>query len=313
MEFYEVFSFVGILRESITLLSKNGKLKAFVTTLSLLLYTLFFFLNIFSVKPLIFDLVEVVSGGSDLITLMAHVKDDLGILLVVEYIFICATLALALYTTTATIFISATSYCSTTMSIKDLVLKVARSWKRPFITGFYTTLLGIGYISVLMVTTPTILMISDNLIASKAIVIIFAILGAILSLPLTAICVLALVISVMEEDCYGIEALGKAGKLVKGNRVQCFILSLLFMVAALILYQCFRVVKNDELLGTSTILIGLFRIYSLYLVNMFQFMTYTVVYFRCKKNHGEEMELQWSTAPDYMMIKTTLLDNKDTP
>ncbi|CAK9141223.1 unnamed protein product [Ilex paraguariensis] len=312
MEFYEIFSFVGILRESIKLLPKNGKLMVFITTLALLLYTLFFFLNISSIKPLIFDLVEITTrgGGANPVTMMAHIKEDLGILLVVESIFLFASLVLSLFATTAVIFISALSYCNKTLSIKDLVLKVSKSWTRPFITGLYTILLGMGYLSVLMCTMFMISMFSNNPIASKAIVIVFGILGSILSLPLTTIIILALVISVIEENCYGIEALGKAGKLVNGQRVQCFILNFLFLAFSWILYLCLSMGENEQLLSTQMILVGLFRMHSLHLVYMLEFIAFTVLYFHCKKSHGEEIEMQWCT--EYSKISAVPLDN-DTP
>ncbi|GMN69396.1 hypothetical protein TIFTF001_038449 [Ficus carica] len=101
---------------------------------------------------------------------------------------------------------------------------------------------------------------------------------------------LAFTVSVIEQEC-GLEALGKASKLVKGLKLKGFVLNLLFGGLS---YASSRFMTmsnvNGDLRRTIVPLLVLISISCL--IGAFSWISYTVLYFECKKTHGEEVEMQ---------------------
>uniref|UniRef100_A0A5B6ZEI9 Transmembrane protein n=1 Tax=Davidia involucrata TaxID=16924 RepID=A0A5B6ZEI9_DAVIN len=301
--------FGEILRNSLKIFFKSGRLMPSIASVYLLLSTLFFLSNTFSITPLISDLIikgtllpTETPNGSDFAKLLSGIKEDIRIFIGVESAFFLAGSIVSLFSNTAIILVSAKSLCGKNLSLKELLSGVVRSWKRLFITSFYTALLGIGYTYFVTALLFTVFVIAGFSVASiLPIFIVLGIIALILYLYLINVWYLALVISVTEENCYGIEALGKAGVLVKGHRLHGFALNFLYMLLFFIVYPGFHMIKVKQSPGTPMVN-GLFSINSICLVNMFMFIAYTVLYFQCKKTHGEEIELQDSI--EYSKIPT---------
>lgn len=293
--------FMAMMKETIKLLSQNGKLMAFIAILHLFLYSLFFLLNTFSTKSLIYDLVlkmmDIASaspGTPQFANLLVSIKEDVGAFLGVELAFILIYFFISLFSKTSIIFISASSYSGDTLTVKELILRVAKSWTRPFVTGFYVTLLGLGYTTlfILPFVIPSLVFLDHHPMACISILAVLALVVIVFYIYLSVVWVLGLVISVLEES-RGLEALGKARELVKGMRLQGFILNVVINILLLILSQVPQMIRFKQS-AAKPIITGLIQLFFICLVSFFQYMAYTVLYFQCKKKHGEEIKLHGS-------------------
>nr|XP_016470361.1 PREDICTED: uncharacterized protein LOC107792639 [Nicotiana tabacum] len=207
---------------------------------------------------------------------------------------------ISFFSTNAIILIFAASYFSETLSVKDLGIKILRSCIRLFFTMFYTTILVIGYFFFcLSMSTPLFYSMNDFLK-----VVAFAILSYIIYLYISIVWVLALVVSAVEEGCYGIMALGKAGKIIKGNEMKGFILNILFNLLALMIFQGTQIVHN--------MIIMLILVNVCCLWKVFQLVAYTVLYIDCKKNQGDEI-IEFQGSIDYSKISNLPLIIDGTP
>lgn len=297
MESYTTLGFMGILRETTKIFSKNVQLMASLTLLNLLLLSLFFLSNVFSTKPVIYDLVLKASlipvtgpKSTEFAYLLIGLMQDLRVFIGLEWTYAIILTATSFFFSTATIIASAVTHGGENLFFKDLLLSTLKSLKRPFFTWFYITLLGLGYSFLVLENLLPMVLIIQQPIASKALLITIGILAAILYDYLAIIWTLAFVISVLEEKC-GIEALGKAAQIVKGVQLHGFGLNILFTVLGSILLQAVRLMNTKQ----STVLpivIGLLVVNCICLVKMFWWMAYTVFYHHCKETHGEEAELQ---------------------
>ncbi|XWS70903.1 hypothetical protein CRYUN_Cryun03dG0090000 [Craigia yunnanensis] len=110
------------------------------------------------------------------------------------------------------------------------------------------------------------------------------------------------------EEKYGIEALAKAAQIVNGMKLRGFILNLLLTIVSSIFFQYLRLImlKQSEAIR---IVIAVLVVSSIWMVRMFWYTAYTVLYYRCKKTHGEEVELQ-ATDMEYTKIPTAPLNNE---
>ncbi|KAM7508391.1 hypothetical protein LguiA_018844 [Lonicera macranthoides] len=133
---------------------------------------------------------------------------------------------------------------------------------------------GYIFLFILVILVPKLLF-SNHPLISKSILIFLSTLALILCLHFAVVWILGIVVSVMEEDCFGFEALGKAGRIVKGKRFDGFVLNLWWNLIMLILYE-----------------VGL-------KLN------------KCKKNHGEEIGVRGNI--EYSEIPTTPLVHEDIP
>ncbi|KAL2537258.1 uncharacterized protein Fot_18649 [Forsythia ovata] len=83
---------------------------------------------------------------------------------------------------------------------------------------------------------------------------------------------------------------GKAATVIKGKRLHGFMLNIFFNLLGLIVVQGYRIILGEKGLLNLTIY-GLFMMVFSSLGNLFLSVAYTVLYFQCKKIHGEEIEL----------------------
>ncbi|KAJ9548554.1 hypothetical protein OSB04_021097 [Centaurea solstitialis] len=301
MEFNKLIGFLGILKKSIKIMSKNGKLLAIVTSIYLMIASFFFVWNMSTIKPIIFDFstkaVQITSldpRGLPFAKDLASILKDIKVLLGIELAFLLALFLTSLFAQTAIILLTEVSYKNKKISSNDLIVGVPRSSTRLFITTFHVALLRVGYIffGYIMIMVPMI-MFYGHKIVSKWILWVLMIFLVSLYLYFSVVWLMSLVISVLEE-CSGIEALGKAGKLVKGNKLEGFSLNLMFNLIAYVFF--------DVLLKRSTLIqseltqafVRFFLMSCICLIVVFELQAYTVFYFECKKSHGDEIELQGS-------------------
>ncbi|PIM98943.1 hypothetical protein CDL12_04223 [Handroanthus impetiginosus] len=267
MEFCEVFHFFIILKDSIKLLAKNWKFMASITILSLLLPSILIFLFRYPFQSLLDNITSYRS---------------LWALLAIEIVFLLAYLALSHLSAIATILVSSKSYSGKNLSLQDLFSDIKRTWRCTLSTGFrlknYSYFIGVAS-ALLVILYP------NRFTICIAIFVWIVIL--VYQLYLSVVWVLSFVVSIVEEGYQGKEALEKAEKLVKGQRLHGFMLNLFFNLLVLISFPAYWITFADKGF-VNTIL---FFVNFSSLVRIFVSMAYTVFYFQCKKHHGEEVEI----------------------
>ncbi|XAR51216.1 hypothetical protein NMG60_11005778 [Bertholletia excelsa] len=318
MGFFELSVFVGILRESLKILSKNRLVISTIATISILLNSFLLITNTLSMRSVAEDLVAketflILLGprNPELAHLLVGIKKDLRIILGLELAILIMSLAVSLLFTGATVIASALAYKGNSLTFKDLKSRLARSCMRQFITLFHVALLITGYVILVLAILILLIVFTDPPNVSKATSIAIRIVGLLFWSYLSVVWVLAIVASVIEDSCYGIEALGKASALVKGNRLHGFALNFLLMLPLLIIEPGYKMSMDKKSLWIK-IVIKLLLIILYCLVTMFQFVTFTVLYFQCKKAYGEEIEMQGSSM-EYTKIPSTPVGFEDAP
>ncbi|XP_007014001.2 PREDICTED: uncharacterized protein LOC18589112 [Theobroma cacao] len=309
-----IFDLLTLLADTYKIYLKNGRLMGFIAALVISLHTVLYLLNVFSVKSLITDLIAKQShlipttpGTPEFTNLLIGTQKDIKIYAGVEWIFLLIIAVASLFLAISTTHASALIHGGKKISIKDLVLRAVRSLKRPFVTCFYITLFGLGYIFLCLVTLLPLVLILGSEVTSSVFAIPLFISAMVFYSYLSVVWNLSLVISVLEET-FGIEALGKAAQIVKGMKLQGFILNLLLTILPLLLSQCLRLItlKQSEAIR---VVITLLLLNSIWLARMFGHTAYTVLYYQCKKTHGEEVELQ--ADMEYTKIPTAPLINEN--
>lgn len=306
---FKVFGFVEILKQAFKIFFRNGKIMASITMLTLLLYSSLYVSNMFSIKPSITDLF--IKQGSLLVTspssfefvnLLADIKQDFKVLIGLQSTFFFAYFIVSFLSALATILASSMIHRGKNLSPKELVSMMVRSWIRLLVTGFYTSLFSVGYTCLVMAILPTLVLFLYRPIILYIFWHVIALLTVIFSIYLSVIWTLSLVVSVLDETCYGVEALGKAAKLVKGQKLHGFTLSFLSTIVTIVVIQILRLITIRQSSAVHVV-IGLLIINSICLVNTFMIASYTVLYYHCKKTHGEEVELkgitEYSKIPDF--------------
>lgn len=140
--------------------------------------------------------------------------------------------------------------------------------------------------------------------AALWVALLVGILACIFYLYLIVPWILSIVVSVVEERCYGLEALGKGAALVKGKRLQGFLLNVFFNLVFFIAFHGYKMILRKHPSPTASLMV-LTSVISL--VKIFQMVAYTVFYFQCKELHGEEIELPGSVH--YTKLPITQLAN----
>ncbi|XP_049412782.1 uncharacterized protein LOC125875790 [Solanum stenotomum] len=303
MEFYHIFGFLSILKESLQLIPRNGKLLALTCFLQILFSSILLSILNFELNFLFHDIIlktSILSTSIDdtfkLMEIIADIKEDFRIFLII-YVSILVSLSLISFLyTIATIILSS----NINISLKEFVLKISNAFKYAFITRLYTNMLSIGYFFIVLFLLSAISISSSNIFLFS-IGIFVGIISFIFFLYLSIVWILALVISVIEEDCYGIKAIEKAGRLIKGNRLNGFMLNILFSIISSLLYLCYLKINKPNKRVINQILMSIFLVIISSLFNLLLLVAYTVLYSHCKKNHGEE-EVELDGSFEYSKV-----------
>ncbi|XP_021825388.1 uncharacterized protein LOC110766378 [Prunus avium] len=314
---FMLLELVGTLMESQKLCFRNVKLMSCIFLLIISLSSILFLSNMLSIKPSITDfalkanLLAMNIGTPEFGNLLNTLKGDLRLFVGLEWIFVFAFCFFSLFFATASILASAVTYCGKDMSIKELLSRAVKLLKRPFLTWFYITLLHLGYCLFLITFLgPLVLIFNLTFTMPSLLSIIIFLLALVFEAYLAVVWNLALVVSVLEENC-GIEALGKAGQLIKGLKIRGFFLNLLFGAVSLpVFYGVHKFGKT--VMSSNAAMIPLLLLNSIScLIGMFKLMAYTVLYHDCKATHGEELEMKGGT--EYTKVAFTPLISADLP
>ncbi|KAL5548949.1 hypothetical protein UlMin_004180 [Ulmus minor] len=311
-----LFGSLEILNEAYKI---KGKIIPRITLCFLILSSTLFLSNLILIQPLVSDFsiqlntlitTSPIPGSPDFPNLIISMIDDLRIFAGEEWIFLVSFSFTSIVFEIATILSSTAEHCEKQFGIEDLQVRIIKTWKRTFVTLFYTTLLDLGYAFFVLAFFLPLVMISNSKITITCFSILIFILAVLFRLYLATVWTLALVVSILEEKG-GIEALGKAGQLVKGLELKGFFLKLMFETIYYVMLMLFMWISNKQSFF-FTVLLSLVFLKFFCLVKMFSFVVFTVFYFESKKTHGEEVELQ-GTDLEYTNIPTKPLVDAEIP
>ncbi|XP_043711018.1 uncharacterized protein LOC122659924 [Telopea speciosissima] len=283
-----------VLRRTQFKISKNGKFMLSIIVLTLVPYSLLLLADHYIQYPLIMDFITRVlllgtekRRSPERTKLLSQIKEDARNIVTIQFFFTIGFCFISLFSITSTIYVSAMARAKKNLSFKELVSMIIRTWIRPTITLFYLTLLGSGYALLVLVSLGVLVVVSDGLLTLLVLCILTALLGFLLSQYLAANWVLGLVISVVEEGCYGLEALGRAAEIIKGKKLhfQGFIINLIFALICGTILGVLGYKFITSLLVARRLVILLVIVNMLCLVKIFYFMVYTMFYLHCKKIH----------------------------
>lgn len=286
---------LGILMEALKLTWKNKKFLLLITLLVLPPFTILSLGSSFFV----FFLMSVVASKEALLSLdgndqsktkqaLAGIQKDFRVLVGIELCFFIALWMVILLAMETTVYSSAMAYVGKDFTLKGMLSRIKTTLKRPAITWFYVSFFSAAYVIFIMVLIWLVLPEGGAFIALVALMSFSAVA---VYLYLAAVWTLGLIISIIEDDCYGLVALSKAGKLIRGRKFQGFILMLFLAVIALALCACMGFLAFAASLAFDLLAVSL-----LCLVKLFAFVVYTVFYYECKKTHGEKLEMH-GTSP----------------
>ncbi|KAK9076795.1 hypothetical protein SSX86_005129 [Deinandra increscens subsp. villosa] len=303
-------SFLELLIAPLKIISQYGKLMAITATLYLILYSIAFILGILSIKPSLLDLTlnlmnldSVSPFTPEFNKLLAAIAEDTGIFLGIKAAYAVLFFFVALFAQTAIIIIASYYYSGHDLSPKELLLKVSKTWTRPFFTSMWVQLLALGYTSFFLFAfmVPSLVLFKHPFIL---IIVLFflAILFVTLYIYLSVVWSLGVVVSVV-EDSYGFSALGKARELVNGNRVYGFLLNLFCILVLLVL----NLIIGSILSPSMPIVVGVIQTLLIAVIGMFQYLAYTGFYYQCKNNGmTKSVGLEYSPIPDAPVVHEDL-------
>ncbi|KAK1323284.1 hypothetical protein QJS10_CPA02g01439 [Acorus calamus] len=140
---------------------------------------------------------------------MTGLLDDLQQLSGLQLAFMVPFFIISLYSLVTTVHSSATMYHDKFLTLGAMLSEIKWVWKRPIITMIYIGLFTFAY-----VFTVVFFMIVSMVIikgaTEVALIVVMALLATLYYLHLLAVWTIGLVVSVIEEDCYGMDAIKKA-------------------------------------------------------------------------------------------------------
>ncbi|XVE63425.1 hypothetical protein DITRI_Ditri07aG0019600 [Diplodiscus trichospermus] len=243
-----VFYLFTLLADTYKIYLRNGRLMAVIAVPIISLQTLFYVFNCFPITPSMTELIMVhtyklalaAPGTLGFINLSIGLQKEINIFFVItQLIFLPFSVMGSFYFLAYTTNASALIHGGKKITKEDVVSRTTRSFKRPLVTYFYITLFVLGFFSLCLITlVPFMRILGGDPFTPHVSAIVLSVPAAVFYNYLAVVWELALVISIVEEK-FGIEALGKAAQIVKGMKLQGFILNLLLTILSLILMLCF--------------------------------------------------------------------------
>ncbi|XP_073153612.1 uncharacterized protein [Henckelia pumila] len=223
-------------------------------------------------------------------TFPPHMLVYIALLVLAEFAFIFAFVAISHISSVATILISAASYThDKNISSQDFFPMIAKKWKRSWTTGFRGSRTQPARYAVLVVFFAVVLSVVYPNTLTFSISLPLGLIAAIFVMYSSVAWILSMVVSVVEEGCLGKEALEKGEELAKGHMVHGFLLNIFFTLVVVIPFLgCLWIFGDKVALDFSFFGLVIVNVFSL--VKMLATVEYTLLYFHCKKFNGREIE-----------------------
>lgn len=283
-----------ILQDALATLTKNVRLILPILLVSILSSFLLFLGDFLTTRPLLVDLIlkyvtsrNYKPDSPEFSNLRAAILKDLGELFADQIIFIMAAFFIQSLLQITTIYAITATYSGEFFTLKELLSKVKRGLKGPMITRVYAALINLGYLLILLtlaIVASLLLTVSIEFIILDIVLLLLAL---IFDIYLATVLQLSVVVSVAEEGCYGVDAIGRAMKLIKAKKKEAILITLLYNVIACAIYVAYnRMVAAS---AATHQVVAEFVLFALQTpLAFFVLSAFTVFYYECKKGHGEE-------------------------
>ncbi|KAK1267975.1 hypothetical protein QJS04_geneDACA022889 [Acorus gramineus] len=202
-------------------------------------------------------------------------------LLWIELAFMVPFFIISLYNLVSVVYSSAVTYHDKALTLGAMLSDIKWAWKGPAITSLYIIAFTVAY---LFVFSTIISMLIIKGAAGVVLIVVVVLLTSLYYLYLTTVWMVSLVVSPMEEDCYGMGAIKKARELTNGRRLQGFALVLIESVVSFVVVA----LVNPKQTSGSMVQTVMTMFISC-LLKMIMFMVFTVFNYDCKKSSGEEV------------------------
>ncbi|KAI3721254.1 hypothetical protein L2E82_32260 [Cichorium intybus] len=282
--------FFGIIRESYKTTSRNEHL---VFPMLLLVFFSFSQLDFTMLAPVAEDLKLQLAKHPNMFhnfitynidqTTYSGALNDVREILAVQLLITAISSIVTLVVLVATVSSSYEAYTAKALCLKDMFLKLRKSWKRLLETSFYIVLLTLGIVFLYLTSIGITAILAVNSWA-------LFLFGAItLSIPVcyfyvSALWIVSMVVSVLEEGFGGLKAIGRAAELMKGKRLHASLMMLLIDVAYVVVHLMASGVTSYSLLAIAIS----FRKVLFCWLKLFMFVVYTVFYHEWKTSHDEK-------------------------
>ncbi|XP_020699648.1 uncharacterized protein LOC110111915 [Dendrobium catenatum] len=298
MDSNKLFSIISVLREAIYLPTKNKKLILSSIFLCLFPNSLLLISNYISIYPLLLNflmklylITKEYPTTPQFFDAIIGLRNDAEGFVKVHVFFVIFSYIVSTISMMMIVHSSLLVYSGKQSSLTDVYLRLKLTWVPVLITCLYSSMLYIGYtvLSICLIAVP--MLGANGSVVSIMVGGLFAMLGRLLSVYLAMIWMVGVVVSVAEESCFGLEALWRGGEIVKGRRLQGFLIALMLLLADGMFTGGYGFVGAKN--ATGFILVNV-----LVLMKMFSYMVYTVFYCECRKEvsyarvvvgHNEEL------------------------
>lgn len=228
----------GILRESFKTIKRNGKLLAPVLVLVFLLFSHLEFAQTYLLEPVAKDFSSQLAKHPNLMqnlgnnlhqTDYADAINDLREVLMGKLFILTLSSIISLVFLVATVSSSSEAYVAKVLDLKEMILKIKKSWKKPILTSFYMIFITLGSIFALTFSFGIISILAADSSWAYLFYGVISISILVLGFYFSALWMMSLVVSVL-EDVGGLNAITRARELMKGKKVQASLIIVLFAV-----------------------------------------------------------------------------------
>ncbi|XP_019055995.1 PREDICTED: uncharacterized protein LOC104613167 [Nelumbo nucifera] len=249
-----------------------------------------------------------IPGSPEYVNLMGKIRSDIGNFMVTEGILIAALWLLFFFSTVATIYASAVTYSGRDLTLKELISRIRATWKSPAITLFYASLINLGCTLLALPSYGLLAMVaiggSSGWIASAVFGSMVSLVFLCITIYVSLVTTVSLVLSVLEDGCYGMKAIGRAEGLIKGRRLQGVLLIVLCSLV-LIPISGFQGFIMGRMAFTEAIRLSIAILLNgiSFLVKIFGLTVFTVFYYQCNVSLAEEIDVEQGKG--YIKIPNT--------
>lgn len=269
---------------------------AFVISLSMISYSIFFLT--FSSSSNFFMLHDMIVAKESMLPIFSSlifkiVSDVTKTTNDLPSAFVPLYFIITFLSTSAAVTVTSHSSNGSSLTLRDLPSSVVKSSGRTLVTALYTTVSVVGFECLALYMAIPLLgsSLRSSNVAARVAAVVYGGGAAGLYTYVCGVWILALVVSVVEEDGGGIAAFGKSAEIMKGRRLDAFLLNFLFGF-----FTYFVVFVSWILMmgGDDWKIWGLFLVNFCCLIRVFTFVAFTVFYFRGKEELGQRAELQYA-------------------
>ncbi|XP_026419541.1 uncharacterized protein LOC113315482 [Papaver somniferum] len=280
VENLKFFNAIQIIREAVKIPAKSSSPLFLITTITLILPL--------SVIQLLFK----ISFFNFFTTLFVYFHGYISSTSVIhDFLYVLSLSVLSLLSTSVIVLTVASIYASKSVSFIPILFAIPRIFKHLMITFFYTLLLMI--VNFLAFATFIQVLVWFHITEDATIwrfIYMFYIIYLLVSLCVTALWILASVISVVEPNVYGLAAMNKSKQLLQGRTKIAFALVSLYAAATWIVEKALRHAMQFPVHFMVKVLLGLLCLFMLVAVNLTGLLLQSVFYFACKSHHNQVVD-----------------------